>query len=186
MIHFSLPFSPPLFTTSSDPISHFSFPLSFSLQKFLYIRPLSFTVVIHSRVPKQENKSFVLSFSLVFCNLQELVGFLIFISFGPSWVIKFALTAYLKKRHVELHRCCAWATLLHPLQLLQYRSCGIFDLTELFFFHERSAFFSLILNSPLLEIYICHFFFLMYVWFLSHMYIYLWRKNILRSSKKLS
>ena len=141
--------------------------------------------MIHSRVPKQENKSFVLSFSLVFCNLQELVGFLIFISFGPSWVNKFALTAYLKKRHVELHRCCAWATLLHPLQLLQYRSCGISDLTKLFFFHERSAFLSLIINSPLMEIYICHFF-LMYVCFLSHKYIYLWRKNILRSSKKLS
>ena len=58
----------------------------------------------------------------------------------------FTLLVSVKKLEIShdnlRHRCCAWATLLHPLQLLQYRSCGIFDLKASFYNLAGDLFFS--------------------------------------------
>lgn len=49
----------------------------------------------------------------------------------------FTLLVSVKKLEIShdklRHRCCARATLLHPLQLLQYCSCGIFDFKASFY-----------------------------------------------------
>ena len=72
------------------------------------------------------------SYSITFIHLHLL---LLLLLFHPSFEIS----------HDKLrHRCCAWAALLHPLQLLQYCSCGIFHFKASFY-----DFYSEICFSPL-------------------------------------